>query len=105
MSADNWTTCLGCEKATEEAIKAQGKRIRDAYGLPFDEYEHIRIAANDEIEKLRRKTSEETFREDYEFYGADTGTVYVSYSGRCTVCGYGVSFESEHPIPDKVKGS
>jgi hypothetical protein len=31
--------------------------------------------------------AERTFREDYEFYGAETGEVTARYRGRCTVCG------------------
>ena len=40
------------------------------------------------------------FREDYEIYGAETGTVTVSYHGECQRCGLKLVFESTHPIPD-----
>lgn len=40
-----------------------------------------------------------TFREDYEIYNAQNGTVRVAYSGHCTVCPCHLDFESEHPIP------
>lgn len=34
-----------------------------------------------------------TFREDYEIYGADKGTVLALYKGRCTTCGLNTSFQ------------
>ncbi len=39
------------------------------------------------------------FREDYEVYGAETGTVTVEYNGECQRCGLKLSFTTEHPIP------
>jgi hypothetical protein len=41
----------------------------------------------------------ETFREDYEIYGAETGTVKVYYGGSCENCGLTLNFEHEHEIP------
>lgn len=35
----------------------------------------------------------QTFREDYEIYGAEEGVVNVSYSGHCKECSTGVDFE------------
>jgi len=46
----------------------------------------------------RCKDPKESFREDYEIYGADEGTVTVSYSGSCTKCRLSLSFEDDHPI-------
>lgn len=40
-----------------------------------------------------------TFREDYEIYGAETGTVTVSYRGECQRCNLLLEFETTHPIP------
>jgi len=36
-----------------------------------------------------------TFREDYEIYDADTGTVKVTYQGYCQSCGLSISFKHE----------
>lgn len=44
---------------------------------------------------------DKNFREDWEFYGAEEGEVTVEYSGMCRVCGYGVEFRHDVPIPDK----
>jgi hypothetical protein len=41
----------------------------------------------------------DTFREYYEIFGAETGTVGVSYSGRCDECGLRLDFEHAHEIP------
>ena len=45
---------------------------------------------------------DETFREDYEFYGAETGTLHISYSGHCSVptCKAGLNFKTTVPIKD-----
>lgn len=40
-----------------------------------------------------------TFREDYEIWGAENGTVIVHYSGHCTECKAGIDFEHTHDIP------
>lgn len=37
-----------------------------------------------------------TFREDWDIYGADTGTVTISYRGGCAQCG--VTCEFEHDV-------
>jgi hypothetical protein len=41
----------------------------------------------------------DTFREDYQIYGADEGTVHVGYSGSCEKCGLRIDFDHEHEIP------
>lgn len=99
MSADNWTKCPRC---TERAA-AELKKIEDAvdalYGtVPVEEFD----AARAMLEKKREKNvnREETFREDYEIFGAEDGVVTVGYRGACTACGLTLSFEENHPIPD-----
>jgi hypothetical protein len=44
-----------------------------------------RCAARDA--KLGPYPTTPTFREDYEFYGGETGTLEISYHGQCTDCG------------------
>jgi hypothetical protein len=41
----------------------------------------------------------DTFREDYEIYGAEDGTVTVTYSGSCQSCGLSLSFRDDREIP------
>lgn len=98
MSADNWTTCKGCDIAAEAKSDVTRAELAAAYGrVSREEYERLRAVADEAMAKTLT-ARESTFREDYEIYGAETGTVTVSYSGKCTECGYGTSFESEHPI-------
>jgi len=44
----------------------------------------------------------ETFREDYEIYGAEDGTVMVSYHGQCGECKTKLEFKHEHVIGAKT---
>lgn len=104
MSADNWTTCHGCDLAAQQEVEKQRSIIADKYGtVKYAEYERVRSEAEKNIEWILRQSRGETFREDYEIHGADEGTVHVSYSGKCTECGYGISFETEHPIGGKER--
>lgn len=103
MSADNWTTCYACASKRDNEIAkqtaVQQKRLRDAYGqVPQSDYTALQIDVEAAINAISQKPLERTFREDYEFHGAETGVVTVSYSGQCTKCGYGTSFEDKHPI-------
>lgn len=103
MSADNWTTCYACRTKRDsdiaERIAEEQKRLEHAYGkIPQNEYDALRAHVGAAIADIGNGQLERTFREDYEIYGAETGVVTVSYGGRCTVCGYGISFEHQHPI-------
>ncbi|MFA4084287.1 hypothetical protein ONA92_21555 [Mycobacteroides salmoniphilum] len=107
MSADNWTTCHSCRTKRDsdiaEQIAEEQKRLEHAYGtIPQDEYDALRAQVGATIAAIGNSPLEKTFREDYEIHGAETGVVTVSYGGSCTVCGYGTSFEDQHPIPVKA---
>lgn len=97
MSADNWAVCPRC-LSREEKRKAELKvRARAAYGvMPIEEFDVLRAEADEpiDIQKLH------SFREDYEIYGADEGTVTVVYAGSCKVCSLALKFEEYHPIPE-----
>lgn len=103
MSADNWTTCYACQTrrndADDERIAEQRKLIEEAYGqVSQEEYDGLRGRVESAILEIEAAPLGQTFREDYEIHGAETGVVTVSYGGSCTVCGYGTSFEERHPI-------
>jgi hypothetical protein len=107
VSANNWTTCYACQTrradADDERIAEQRKLIEDAYGqVSQEEYDSLRGRVEAAIAEIKAAPLGRTFREDYEIYGAETGVVTVSYGGSCTVCGYGTSFEDQHPIPVKA---
>ena len=90
MSADNWAVCPKCKHEAEKALAVLAKQVSEGYGvLPVDEFDALRskLAEGIDAEKLR------TFREDYEFYGAEDGQVTASYSGRCSECKTGLNFE------------
>ena len=95
MSASNWAICPRCLRRAKKAWAENHQRIMDQYGrVPVDEFDALRDAEGSVDEESFR-----TFREDYEIYGAEDGTVTVSYSGGCSVCGLHLDFGNEYPIP------
>lgn len=92
MSASNWAVCPRCmEKARAEKAELRAQ-VEAGYGvLPIDEFDALRARLAEPIDDEVLST----FREDYEIYGANTGTVKVSYSGSCEVCGANLDFQME----------
>jgi len=92
VSADNWAICPKCtDKRTQES-RERAEAIAEAYEtIPVDEWDLMREEARIEDE-IR---VEATFREDYEFCGADEGTLYISYSGACSKCGLSLEHKDE----------
>lgn len=91
MSADNWTDCPRCTAKASERIVDLARQLTEGYGvLPLDEFDALR----DEVK--RGPQLEETFRENYEFYGAPEGTIVADYSGWCVVCGLKADFKYRH---------
>lgn len=57
--------------------------MESQYGvLSQEEYDRLKI----EFQTVRADL-DRTFREDYEFYGAETGVLHISYHGECGECG------------------
>lgn len=99
MSADNWTHCPRCTAREEKRLDLREIDVQALYGtVSVEEFDQARsdLAA----ERTKFGVRPENFREDYEIYGAKTGTVSVGYSGECQDCGLRLSFQEEHPIPD-----
>lgn len=95
MSADNWAVCPRCRDRARASREALFNEAAAAYGkVSADEYEALRARASEPIIAV------ETFREDYEFYGVEDGTITASYSGSCTVCHLETSFKHVHPFYD-----
>lgn len=89
MSADNWTTCPRCVARGRDKADKELVDVMALYGkIPVREFDEKRAA-------LSVFVPSDTFREDYEFYGGETGEVTYSYSGHCTECGLGVDFTGE----------
>jgi hypothetical protein len=83
MSASNWAICPQClDRASADAEKERAG-VMSLYGsIPVHEFDAKR-------EALREVKPEDfrTFREDYEFYGAEEGRVVARYTGGCGRCG------------------
>lgn len=95
MSADNWAVCPRCKERHEQAADALRQTADQAYGrLPVEEW----IALRNEAAAHAEPYEEQEFREDFEIYGAESGTVKVSYMGCCTRCGLHLEFKHEHPL-------
>lgn len=93
MSADNWAVCPRCKSRAQAARMKAISDVALMYGkVPPGEYNAARAAIPDGM------VDRAEFREDYEIYGAEEGTIRVEYSGYCRVCKLTVSIGTEHPI-------
>lgn len=90
MSADNWAICPRCLSEAGEKDQAEIERVAALYGkVPVEEFDAQRAALKPiDPEDYR------TLREDYEFSGAEEGTVEADYSCCCSKCGLGTSFNA-----------
>lgn len=87
MSADNWATCPRCKYRAQLKFEEETAAVHAMYGkVPVEEFDAARAAL--ELEDVGH-----TFREDYEFYGAEEGEITASYSGHCTRCEIGLDFK------------
>ena len=95
MSADNWAVCPRCARRHRDKLRAGAAKVAEAYGkVSVEEWDRMR-AEQAEREDVGIDAS---FREDYEFYGAEDGSVVASYSGCCVHCGLSLSFTNTHDI-------
>jgi hypothetical protein len=97
MSADNWTDCPRCANKDQRRYDKELEALNDMYGKVPKE---VFIKAQKAIKPPKLPDERPyTFREDYEVYGAEEGTVNISYSGSCTECNLHLHFKHEHEIP------
>lgn len=90
MSADNWSVCPLCAKRRDERLAEMTRALDAAYGfVPVEEFDRLRS----ERDEFANTEPDETFREDYEFWGADVGELNASYRGSCDRCGLTHKFE------------
>lgn len=95
MSADNWTQCPRCLNRRAMEIENKTTQVAASYGkVDVETFDRLRA----ECETLKADRLEDNFREDYEIYGAEDGTVEVRYSGKCTTCGLALTFKHSHEI-------
>lgn len=91
MSADNWAVCPRCKLNEMNAVKALDYRVENEYGkISIDDFLVLRNEAQQRREALPKQES--SFREDYEIYGAEEGTIQVEYRGSCKYCGLVTKF-------------
>lgn len=84
MSADNWDVCPRCSQRRDERLAEMTQALDAAYGaVPVEEFDRLRT----EREDFANTPAAHTFREDYEFWGADIGELNASYRGSCKECG------------------
>lgn len=90
MSADNWAVCPRCLHEDKAELAKRQAYVREQYGkVSIEEWDDLSKVLTEEVdaEKFR------TFREDYEFWGAETGRLLIEYSGECQVCKLTVTHE------------
>lgn len=90
MSADNWAVCPCCLHNTKLDLAERKEEVRKKYGkVSIEEWDKISGVLYHEVDEEAVRT----FREDYDFWGAETGLLMISYRGECTKCG--LKFEHE----------
>jgi hypothetical protein len=102
VSADNWAICPRCKAHRKVRAAEAHAAAHEAYGLvPISEFEALREKAQELTKLVEADTvANRTLREDYEFFGAEDGTVTASYRCSCTVCGLSSKFEYSHELPE-----
>lgn len=102
MSASNWAACPRCIDNARAAWAEKLKAVEAAYGqIPIEDFDRLRSEAA-AIEVNPAAEAFQTFREDYEIYGADRGSIRIEYGGGCDTCGLSFSFQDERPFYDRV---
>lgn len=99
MSANNWGRCPRCTAQKSRRLEAREAEVQQLYGtVSVQEFDKARQMLDEEMKEFEHRPA--NFREDYEIYGAEDGTVTVDYAGSCQDCGLRLSFKDDHVIPD-----
>lgn len=102
MSASNWAKCPRCKAVAREQAQARVDEVTAMYGVvSAEEYEAARAELVPPDAAVAAVPP--TFREDYEFHGASTGTVTTDYGGECSACGLTARLKHEvlfYPVPE-----
>jgi Fe-S cluster biogenesis protein NfuA len=86
MGADNYAKCPRCQKALDGTVDTLSRRIAEGYGkVSLAEYTELQNRLAEAV--VKAQAGSQTFREEYEIYGAADGDVVVDYGGRCSECG------------------
>lgn len=86
-AADDWAICPRCLSDAKAAALRKYQEVMALYGtIPVEDFDAKRAELKDpDPEDFR------TFREDYEFFGAERGEVTADYEGVCSKCNLNVS--------------
>lgn len=96
MSADNWAKCPLCVNRAELAYEKKANDVAVAYGrIPEEEFSRLHVALRAELREMNEWDSYRTGREDWDIYGAETGTVTIEYGFSCDVCGLTADFKQQ----------
>jgi hypothetical protein len=96
MSADNWAVCPRCFARALEVAAEQRATVEESYGsIPRDRF----LLAVADL-KEPNTADFHTFREDYEFWGAESGTIEWRYRGVCTACSLAAELSGSHELFD-----
>lgn len=100
MSADSWEKCPRCVSRAEVAWEKEAEELQDRYGtMPFGEFEGLINELRAKRSNLNKWESYRTGREDWDIYGAETGTVTIEYGFGCSVCGLSADFKQQLVLP------
>lgn len=94
MSADNWAECPRCRDNWQAEQRERAQSVQAEYGkLDADQWlaKVGGLAATEQPDF-------ETFREDYEFSGADIGALSIEYHGECTKCSLSCTYNKYIPF-------
>jgi predicted Zn-ribbon and HTH transcriptional regulator len=95
VSADKYEICPRCKRLYEEYTEKFRKKVLESYGkVPVEEYLRLMAMANEE----KGKDMEPTLAEYIEAYIEQNGDFNISFSSRCTECGFKFSFEHKQKI-------
>jgi hypothetical protein len=89
MTASNWAVCPKCVNLANVKAEQQVTAIQESYGKVTQQEYTAMLAA---VPAPMSGNIGETFREDYEIYGAEQGEITVDYHGECTRCGLSLGF-------------
>lgn len=90
MSADNWTICPRCMKATRDAATKSAKKLLAAYGkIGADEYERRLL-----VQATTPRKPVDSIREDWEIGMDADGKFTVVYSCSCDICGFSFEYKA-----------
>jgi hypothetical protein len=100
VSADNWAKCPRCTDSKQAEIDRLTEEMNESYSkVSVEKFMGLNkqlLAAKDAA--FRAQNASETFREDYEIYGAEDGEIKIRYSGYCTECKLQVKIDVDHPF-------